>query len=165
MTKPFVLPAGRLYVNVAATKGWLRVGVSGEKGQPIKGFEESQEIRVDRTSAEVSWPGAKLDDLRGQTVRLRFTLQDGKLFSYRIGSVADRQGPASEQPSCLRLENMLRCTAHDSREVTLFDEPEVDGERTSPEHSDFGLQVAGGTTCRSHWKLYLVSLSLLSSTS
>ena len=63
----------------------LRVAVCDEKGQPIKGFEQSQEIRTDKTAVDVSWGESKLEKLRGQTVRLRFTLQKGKLYSYWVG--------------------------------------------------------------------------------
>ena len=86
LTRPFVLPEGTLYVNTDTEKGALQVTVCDDKGQPIKGFELSQEIHSDTTAAAVSWSDAKLQDLRGRNVELRFTLQNGKLFSYWIGS-------------------------------------------------------------------------------
>ncbi len=85
LTRPFVLPAGTLHVNVAAPKGVLRVAVCDEKARPIEGFEQSNEVRADRPAVAVSWPKARLERLRGQRVRLRFTLQQGKLYSYWLG--------------------------------------------------------------------------------
>lgn len=84
LTKPFVLPVGELHVNAATKDGSLRIAVCDEKGEPIKGFEASREIRADKTAIPVSWPD-KLERLRGQTVRLRFTLEKGKLYSFWIG--------------------------------------------------------------------------------
>ena len=84
LTRPFVLPAGELHVNAAMKDGSLRVAVCGEKGVPIKGFDESSEIRADKTAIHVRWLD-KLERLRGQTVRLRFTLERGKLYSFWFG--------------------------------------------------------------------------------
>jgi len=82
LTKPFVLPAGPLQVNVAAADGTLRVAVCDETGKAIKGFQESSTLAVDTTNARVSWKGATLESLQGQSIRLRFTLRNAKLFSY-----------------------------------------------------------------------------------
>lgn len=84
-TKPFVLSKGTLHVNADTTEGGLWVSVFDDKGQPIKGFEHSLDIRSDKTSVEVSWGDAKLESLSGKVVQLRFNLQKGKLFSYWIG--------------------------------------------------------------------------------
>jgi len=89
LTRPFVLPDGDLYVNVDVTppapsldKGGVRVTVCDEAGRPWPGFENSQPLTVDSTRARVEWTGANLGSLRGRTVRLGFTVQRGKLFSY-----------------------------------------------------------------------------------
>ena len=86
LTNRFALPEGTLHVNTDTTEGLLQVTVCDETGQPITGFEQSQEIRSDKTAVAVSWSDAKLEDLRGRNVQLRFTLQKGQLFSYWIGS-------------------------------------------------------------------------------
>ncbi len=82
LTKPFLLPPGTLHVNVSAPEGELRIAVCDETGRAIKGFEESQKINVDTTGTAVSWGDTKLERLRGQSIRLRLTLQNAKLFSY-----------------------------------------------------------------------------------
>jgi hypothetical protein len=84
-TKPFVLPAGDLHVNVAARGGSLRVAVCGEDGKPLPGLESSREISKDKTAIPVVWPNISLQSFKGQIVRLRFTLQKGQLFAYWIG--------------------------------------------------------------------------------
>ncbi|MBM4067704.1 MAG: exo-alpha-sialidase [Planctomycetes bacterium] len=88
MTRPFVLSAGELHINADTAAGTLQVAVCDESGKSIKGFEQSRQIRSSRTDVVVSWKGAKLESLRGQTVRLRFTLQRGKLFSYWLTPAA-----------------------------------------------------------------------------
>ena len=85
LTKPFVLPEGTLHVNADTAEGVLQVTVCDEQGQPITGFEQSQEIHSDKTAAAVSWSDTKLESLRGRNLQLRFTLQKGELFSYWIG--------------------------------------------------------------------------------
>jgi len=59
--------------------------VCDEKGEPIKGFQASNAVRADKTAIDVTWPGAKLEGLRGRVMRLRFTVQKGKLYSYWVG--------------------------------------------------------------------------------
>lgn len=82
LTQPFVLPGGKLHVNGDFRVGSLRVTVCNPAGEPIKGFELSQAISRDALDIPVSWNKSTLDDLRGQTVRLKFKLQKGKLFSH-----------------------------------------------------------------------------------
>jgi hypothetical protein len=82
LTRPFALPDGALHVNANARGGVLRAAVSDARGNPLKGFEASQPITTDTTDAVVKWNTASLNSLLGQIVRLRFTLQRGKLFSY-----------------------------------------------------------------------------------
>ena len=71
----------RLLVNLDATDGEMVVGVLTERGRPVKGYERSQPIRGDHIEATVSF-SKPLADLVGQRVKLRFTLQNAKLFSY-----------------------------------------------------------------------------------
>ena len=86
LTKPFLLSADTLYVNVDADAGSLRVGICDEAGVPIQGLKQSRGIRSDTTGAVVSWDGTTLETLLGRRVRLKFTLCNGKLFSYWIGA-------------------------------------------------------------------------------
>jgi hypothetical protein len=85
LTRPFTWPGGELYVNADAQGGSLQVAVLDEAGEPLPGFEASRAMAADTTAAAVSWNGAGLDRLRDQRVRLKFTLQNGKVFSYWFG--------------------------------------------------------------------------------
>lgn len=82
LTQPFVLPAGQLSLNANASQGEVQVTVCDAEGQPLPGLERSRPITGDQPRAVVEWPGASLESLEGQTVRLRFTLRRAKLFSY-----------------------------------------------------------------------------------
>ena len=75
------MSGGTLRVNVDATDGELTVTVLTERGRPLKGYERSQQIRGDHIEAAVSF-SKPLADLAGKRVKLRFTLQNAKLFSY-----------------------------------------------------------------------------------
>ena len=80
-TKESTVSGGTLRVNVDATDGELTVTVLTERGRPLKGYERSQPIRGDHIEAAVSF-SKPLADLVGKRVKLRFTLQNAKLFSY-----------------------------------------------------------------------------------
>jgi hypothetical protein len=92
LTKPFVLPPGQLHLNADATPpspplhkggmGGVWVTVCDAEGKPLPGFEQSFPITGDRCRAMVRWNPGRLSQLRGRTVRLRFTLRQAKLFSY-----------------------------------------------------------------------------------
>jgi len=82
LTKPFVLPGGELYLNTDASSGQVHMTVCDAAGEPLQGFERSQPLTGDHPKISVQWNNGKLDKLSGQTIRLRFTVQRGKLFSY-----------------------------------------------------------------------------------
>ncbi len=86
LTKPFVMPAGELHVNVNSSIGSFSVSLVDESGQPIKGFEQSQVIKSDTPDAVVSWGEAKLEQLRDRPAQLMFALQDASLYSYWFAS-------------------------------------------------------------------------------
>jgi len=79
LTKPFLLPQGRLHVNLAAPEGSLRVALCDAQGEPLPDLPESDELVGDRTSFPI--PG-RWEALQGRTVRLRFTLRRGDLYAY-----------------------------------------------------------------------------------
>jgi hypothetical protein len=85
VTKPFAWPGGKLLVNADTSRGWLRVSVLDKSGEPIRGFEGSRPISADSTRSAVCWCNANLDRLGNRQIRLKFTLQQGRLFSYWIG--------------------------------------------------------------------------------
>ena len=81
ITKAVTVDDSRLLVNCDAIGGEVVVSVLTERGRPLKGYEQSQPIRGDYIEAPVSFSNP-LADLMGQRVKLRFTLQNAKLFSY-----------------------------------------------------------------------------------
>ncbi|UCH35365.1 MAG: hypothetical protein JSV65_03165 [Armatimonadota bacterium] len=86
-TKPVLLQGSRLYVNCASDWGHLRVEVLGEDGEPLPGCarEDCDDIRADGVRLPVSWRGnADLGVLQDRPVRLRFHLQNARLYSFWV---------------------------------------------------------------------------------
>ena len=81
LTMPFRLPAGELYINTAATEGYVEVRLLDVLGNAIPGLGAVR-LTLDSTRAKVELPLAKLASLEGQPVQLRFDLQCARLFSY-----------------------------------------------------------------------------------
>jgi len=82
LTKPFVLPHGRLYLNTNAAGGQVSVEITDENGKTIKGFEKSKPITGDKPAAVVKWKSRKLTGIAGRKVRLRIYGRNCKLYSY-----------------------------------------------------------------------------------
>lgn len=92
-TRPVQFSGQNLFVNVAAAKGKLQVEVLNEAGQLIEPFtkQNSRPITTDATLVPVTWKGANdLSSLTGKSVRFRFHLQDGELYSFWVS--ADESG-------------------------------------------------------------------------
>ena len=79
LTRPFVLPAARLLVNVDAAGGALDVEVLDSDQNALA---VSKPVVGDQPRAAVEWKSGHLADLKGQTVSLRFTLRKAKLYSF-----------------------------------------------------------------------------------
>ncbi len=86
LTRPLRFAGGRLFVNVDAPAGELRAEVLGENGQAIAPFtlDNCRPASGDSTRQPVSWKDGDLATLASQTVRLRFHLRAGKLYSFWI---------------------------------------------------------------------------------
>ncbi len=88
ITKPFVFSGNRLNINYSTSAaGGLRVELQTADGKPIEGFSlaDCPEIIGDRIEHTVNWKsGADVSKLAGQTVRLRFELQDADLYSLQF---------------------------------------------------------------------------------
>lgn len=82
LTQPFALPAGSLHVNADLRGGNLNVALCDADGKPIPGFERSRSLTGELPRGEVAWDRPFPDALDGVSIRLRFTLQQGDLFSY-----------------------------------------------------------------------------------
>jgi hypothetical protein len=75
------------FVNIDAPKGELRVEMLDRDGKVIPPFTRvnCMPIRADRTAQRVQWKGAAdLNAITGQTVKFRFHITHGKLYSFWV---------------------------------------------------------------------------------
>ena len=79
-TKPFKLEGDKLEVNVDAKEGSLLIELLDEKDQPISGFS-SKSKGVDKLRLTPKWD---LSKLKGRSVKLKFTLQNAKLYAFQF---------------------------------------------------------------------------------
>lgn len=89
-TRPVKFSGGHLFVNVADAAGQLQVEVLDAGGNVIPAFARanSSTIAADTTRQEVTWSGASLASLAGQTVSFRFYLTNGSLYSFWVAASA-----------------------------------------------------------------------------
>jgi hypothetical protein len=76
-----------LRVNVKADFGKLLAEVQDELGQPIAGYtlDDCLPMHVDAVAHPVVWKEAKsLAACRDRTIRLRFHIENARLYSFRI---------------------------------------------------------------------------------
>jgi hypothetical protein len=87
-TKSFNLEGDKLEVNVDANNGWLQIELLDETGKVISGFSgyaAKQYKSVDELQLRPKWKNdGDLSHLKGKTVKLRFTLQNAKLYAFRF---------------------------------------------------------------------------------
>ena len=84
LTKPFELRGSRLQVNVEAPKGDIDVFVLDASGEPILDFYQTFSD-VDTLRLEPDWYlKADLKSLKGQLIRLKFRLNEAKLYAFQI---------------------------------------------------------------------------------
>jgi len=89
-TRPLSFSGKRLFVNLDAPQGELRVEVLDADGKPIAPFtgDNCQPLSVDATLREVRWQGVPdLATLMGKPVRIRFHLKSGRLYSFWVSPV------------------------------------------------------------------------------
>jgi len=81
ITKPFALPAGKLWVNVDAPEGNLRVEVLDLEGrvQAVSG-----RVKGDFKQVEIPWKTGDISGLSDQQVSLRFRFRQARFYSYWI---------------------------------------------------------------------------------
>ena len=86
VTKPFKLEGDKLEVNVDAKTGWVQVELLDETGKAIPGFSgktAKQHKGADELRLAPKWKsGGDLSSLKGKTVKLKFTLQNAKLYAF-----------------------------------------------------------------------------------
>ncbi|HUW18423.1 MAG TPA: LamG-like jellyroll fold domain-containing protein [Sedimentisphaerales bacterium] len=86
VTRPLIFEGRRLTLNVAA-KGSMRVGILDEQGNELKGFTlaDCDPIMADATALAVGWKGnTDVGKLAGKVVRLKFEMQDTKLYCFKF---------------------------------------------------------------------------------
>lgn len=87
-TRSFRLDGGKLALNVDAREGYLLVEVLDEAGAPIPGFTRHQATRysnIDELSLRPAWNHhTDLAPLVGKIVRLRFELQNARLYALQV---------------------------------------------------------------------------------
>ena len=88
VTKPFKLEGSRLQINVDAEKGWIKVELLEESGKKISGYSAKAAKRyrnLDKLRFSPQWQSSgDLSQLKGRTVKLRFSLQNAKLYSFKL---------------------------------------------------------------------------------
>ena len=88
LTKQLVFEGDKLEVNCATSAaGSLRAEILDENGAAISGFSaaDCDEIFGDEIARTVNWNGgANLGALAGRVVRLRFSLREADLYSFRF---------------------------------------------------------------------------------
>jgi hypothetical protein len=87
-TKPFRTHGRQLRVNAKADCGRLQVEVLDKSGHVLPGFgrDDCRVMQVDRVDEPIGWKeNASLDMLKDQPIRLRFHLENVRMYAYRIG--------------------------------------------------------------------------------
>ena len=105
VTQPFRCNGDRLFVNAEAQAGSLRVEVLDENGNPLEGLEAASchVVTTDTLAKEnegwIQWTKeADLRRVQGKQIRLRFTLQNARLYSFRVADEKSMNVPCRTLP-------------------------------------------------------------------
>jgi hypothetical protein len=96
LTRSVTFNGKHLFVNADCPQGELRVEVLDASGTVIAPFtkENCEPFRADQTKQAIHWQGADdLSRLRGQVVKFRFHLTNGKLYAFWVS--LDNSGASS----------------------------------------------------------------------
>jgi hypothetical protein len=87
-TRNMQFSGAKLFVNADMDGGDLQVEVLDDSGRVITPFskEKSVPIRSNKTLQVVSWKDANFSALAGKTVRFRFHVTNGRLFSFWVSN-------------------------------------------------------------------------------
>ena len=88
VTKPFVCEGGNLTINASARGGLVGVAVLDESGIQYQGYSRQECALFDSDSIrhDVTWrTKLSLDELKGETVRLKFYLWNASLYAFSVG--------------------------------------------------------------------------------
>jgi hypothetical protein len=115
LTRPLAFSGRHLFVNVDCPLGELRVEVLDQSGEVIAPWEASrcEPVSLNATRAQVRWDGAEdLAKLRGRTVRLRFSLTNGALYSFWVSPDASGASRGHLGAGCPRNPGRLDLAGH-----------------------------------------------------
>lgn len=85
VTETVTFEGKHLFVNVDAPEGSLKVEILDENGNVIEGFADSRAITTDSTKVKVMFGNNDdISALSGKNVKFRFTLTNGKLYSFWV---------------------------------------------------------------------------------
>ena len=90
-TRPLQMNGKRLVVNAACEGGALRVELLDADSKPIAGYarDDCDPFTGDSIRHTVSWKGrSDVSQLAGQTIRLRFCLENSDLFAFQFSDAA-----------------------------------------------------------------------------
>lgn len=77
-------PGGDLLVNADASSGEMNVRISDAKRDPVPGFDYSDRAAssVDSVEQSIRWGERSLDDLKGEIIRIEFSIRETELFGF-----------------------------------------------------------------------------------
>ena len=84
VTRPLLLGAGSLHLNVNAAGGAVMVEILDAEGKHVLdgyALSKGQPVTGDHLDTEFKWKGATITSLAGRRVCLRFTLRNAELYS------------------------------------------------------------------------------------
>ncbi|HUW19631.1 MAG TPA: Calx-beta domain-containing protein, partial [Sedimentisphaerales bacterium] len=93
-TLPLVFEGEKLLLNIKAS-GYTRVAITNQAGTELPGFglADCDTITTDSTSHEVTWSGdSHVSSLAGTVVRLKFEMQNAKLYAFQFTWLCDFDG-------------------------------------------------------------------------
>ena len=93
LTKKIRFSGEYLFLNIDAGEGEVLVEICDEQGYAIEGFERENcdPLNEDNTKILCSWQGKeKLENLRDRSIRLKFFLQNARLFAFWVSQ--NREG-------------------------------------------------------------------------
>ena len=86
-TRPFRTHGSRLRVNTKADFGKLWAEVLDAENRPVPGFtrDQCEPVHADAIDQAVRWKSnGSFADFRGRPIRLKFYLENVRLYAYRI---------------------------------------------------------------------------------
>ena len=84
-TQPFTLTGDSLFVNADVPNGELGVEILSTDGDTLAA---SARLHGDYPAARIAWSEGNIAQFLGQTIRLRFTLRNGRFYAYWLNSTS-----------------------------------------------------------------------------